>query len=211
MRPVHWLRQSLLCAVLGPALSLIAAPASADALIVVCYNWGCLVQQPVNFSDPWLRKALQPLRQAKTPEAERAAVAEVVHRFYRKAAEQSPIGADEPGNVEDETVNGRMDCIDHSTTTKNILSYLKHRKLLRWHEVGPYAHRSLVVASHYSATLIEKDSEAPEAERIFTVDPWDVEAGALPAVATVREWAGPRFYTLETQHHTQNPPAALTR
>ena len=210
MRPVIFLRQSLICI----ALALVSLSASAEALIIVCYNWGCQERQVISFSEPWLGKALQPLSQAKTPEAERAAVAEVVHRFYKKAAEQSPIGADEPGNNEDVSVIGRMDCIDHSTTTKNILSFLELRKQLRWHHVGPYAHRSLLVASHYSATLIEKDSNASNASednRIFTVDPWDVEPEALPAVISVREWAGPRFYSFETQHHTQNTLAALNR
>jgi len=192
------------------SLGFASTVASADALIVVCYNWGCLRQQSISYPEPWLRKAFQPLTQAKTPEAERAAAAEVVHRFYRKAAEQSPIGADEAGNDEDPSVNGRMDCIDHSTTTKNILSYLQHRKLLRWHDVGPYAHRSLLVTSHYSATLVEKDVVAND-EPIYVIDPWDVDPASLPQLAPVREWAGSRFYSLETQHHTATPPAALTR
>ena len=199
------LARTLMPLVLGASLVFVAGPSRADALVVFCYNWGCLVRQSALYDDPWLRKALQPLRQAKNPEAERAAVAEVVHRFYHKAAAQLPIGADEPGNPEDENVNGRMDCIDHSTTTKNILLYLQHRKLLRWHEVGLYAHRSLLVGSHYSATLIEVAGEAPLEERIYTVDPWDVSPEALPEVLPVREWAGPRFYTLETQHHTTQP------
>ncbi len=203
----RYLRQCLL----GVLLSLSCAAANAHALIVVCYNWGCQSQQVVSFSDLWLRKALQPLRQAKTPEAERAAVAEVVHRFYLKAAEQAPIANDEAGNVEDEGVNGRMDCIDHSSTTKNILTYLQQQKLLRWHQIGPYAHRTVLVLSHYSATLIETAADGAEEERMYTVDPWDVDRTVLPPVQTVREWAGPRFYSLETQHHTQNPPAALTR
>lgn len=207
MRLAYGFRHSLLCMI----LSLASATACADALIVVCYNWGCQNQQAAIFPEPWLRKAVQPLRLAKNPEAEREAVAEVVHRFYRKAAEQTPIANDEPGNVEDETVNGRMDCIDHSTTTKNILSYLQHRQLLRWHEVGPYAHRSMLVQSHYSATLIEKGSETEEVDRMYSIDPWDADTGALPNVLSVREWAGPRFYTLETQHHTLTPPATLTR
>lgn len=185
--------------------------ASADALVVVCYNWGCQSQRAVSFSDAWLRKALQPLQQAKNPEAERAAIAEVVHRFYLKAAEQTPIANDEAGNVEDESVNGRMDCIDHSSTTRNILSYLQQKKLLRWHEVGPYAHRTVFVLSHYSATLIETDADGNEEDRIYTVDPWDVDRTALPLVQTVREWTGPRFFTLEARHHTQNPPAVVTR
>lgn len=65
--------------------------------------------------------------------------------------------------------------------------------------------------SHYSATLIETAADGAEEERMYTVDPWDVDRTVLPPVQTVREWAGPRFYSLETQHHTQNPPAALTR
>lgn len=193
------------------SLSFFGGSANADALIVVCYNWGCLNRQAVSYAEPWLRKAIQPLRQAKTPEAERAAAAEVVQRFYRKAAEQTPIGADAPGNDEDPSVNGRMDCIDHSTTTKNILAYLQHRKLLRWHDVGPYAHRSLLVTSHYSATLVTQDADTLDDESIYVIDPWEVEPGATPQLAPVREWAGPRFYSLETQHHTATPPAALTR
>jgi hypothetical protein len=189
------------CMVLSPL-------ANADALVVVCYNWSCKDRVAVSYSEPWLRKALQPLRQAKTPEAERDAVAETVRRFYRKAAEQTPIGADEPGNDEDPDVDGRMDCIDHSTTTRNMLVLLRQRHLLRWHDVGPYAHRSLLVASHYSATLVETGADADTAS-VHTVDPWDVPFGSLPVVAPVREWAGPRFYSLEAQHHTQNPPAGV--
>jgi hypothetical protein len=129
------------------------------------------------------------------------AAAEVVRKFYVKAAEQTPIGADEPGNDEDETVNGRMDCIDHSTTTANMLSLLQKKQALRWHEVGPYAHRTLLVASHYSATLVETGDAGDGDSHVYTIDPWDVEQGSLPPVAPVREWAAYRFYTLDAQHH----------
>lgn len=195
----------------GLILSFAGLSAHADALIVVCYNWGCQTQRAVSFPDPWLRKTLQPLRQARTPEAERAAVAEVVHRLYLKAAEQIPIANDEPGNEEDDDVDGRMDCIDHSTTTRNMLSYLKLHHLLRWHDVGPYAHRALFVLSHYSATLLETRPDGPVADRLYTVDPWNEPRDSLPQVLTVREWAGPRFYTLETQHHTLHPSAFAIR
>lgn len=184
--------------------------AHADGLVVVCYNWSCKDRVTVVYTEPWLRKQLQPLRHANTPEAEREALSEMVRRFYVRAAEQTPIAADEPGNNEDLDVNGRMDCIDHSTTTRNILSFLQHRKLLRWHEVGPYAHRSLLVDSHYSATLIESGVES-DAPLIYTLDPWEVEPGGLPEVVPVREWAGARFFTLETQHHTQKPLAGAPR
>lgn len=174
----------------------------AESYVVVCYNWGCQKQTAVLYPDAWLKKTLAPLRQAKTPAEERTAAAEVVRKLYVRAAEQTPIGADEPGNDEEETVDGRMDCIDHSTTTANMLSLLQKKRALRWHQVGPYAHRTLLVASHYSATIVEAGDDTEEDSRIYTIDPWPVEQGSLPPVASVREWAAYRFYTLETQHHT---------
>jgi hypothetical protein len=187
---------------LACCLALSASQALADGLVRFCYDWSCKTPGVVSYSEPWLKKMLVPLRQAKTPEAERLAVAEVVSRFYTTAAEQIPIGADEPGNEEDETVVGRMDCIDHSSSTRNILSFLAHRQALRWHRVGPYAHRTLFLDSHYSATLIATAADVEDDSGIYTVDPWFVEQGSLPPVQPVREWASYRFYSLETQHHT---------
>lgn len=195
----RWLLHGLTAVFLG----LIAPCVQADAVIVVCYNWGCKNQEGVVFDDRWLRQTFLPLDAVGTPGEERLAVAGIVRQFYRKVAEQLPIDADEPGNVEDETVDGRMDCIDHSTTTRNILAYLERHRLMRWHDVGPYAHRTLFVDSHYSATLVERASALPEADRIFVIDPWDIYQASLPLPQSVREWAGSRFYTFETQHHTQ--------
>ena len=178
------------------------ASVSAESYVAICYNWGCQKKAAVRYPDAWLKQTLVPLRQAKTAVEERAAVAEVVRKLYVKAAEQTPIAADEPGNEEDETVLGRMDCIDHSTTTANMLSLLQFKKSLRWHQVGPYAHRTRFLDSHYSATLVEIDTKSDDDSQIFTVDPWLEAHGELPTVLPVREWGAYRFYSLETQHHT---------
>lgn len=185
--------------------------ACAESYVVICYNWGCHNQVGVVYPDAWLKKTLTPLRQAKTPAEERAAAADVVRKMYVKAAEQTPIGADEPGNEEDETVNGRMDCIDHSTTTANMLSLLQKKQVLRWHGVGPYAHRTRFLDSHYSATLVEIDANSDDGSQIFTVDPWLEGRGDLPSVMPVREWAAYRFYSLETQHHTTSAASLAGR
>ena len=73
-----WLRALRILLLVGFAV--VSLMAHADALVVVCYNWSCKDRVAVTYSEPWLRKALQPLRQAKTPEAERDAVAETVRR-----------------------------------------------------------------------------------------------------------------------------------
>lgn len=203
MRASSSLKPWLLALMLG----LFSVAVSAETLIVVCYNWRCKDRAAVSYPDAWLRQTLKPLKQVTTPETERVAVAEVVRQFYLRAAEQTPIGADQAGNNEDDSVNGRMDCIDHSTTTQHILSYLEAHKRLRWHTVGPYAERTWLVSSHYSATLVERDSEQPEADRIYTVDPWNVDPGSLPEVASVREWSGAHLYTLDDYQHTQEPAA----
>lgn len=196
---------------IGLFLAMAVPSVLADGLVLFCYNWNCKTPGVAHFSEPWLNKTLAPLREAKSPDAERVAVADVVRHFYTKAGEQLPIHADEPGNEEDETVDGRMDCIDHSSTTRNILSFLAYRKALRWHTIGPYAHRTLFLDSHYSATLVETSEVANDDRHIYTVDPWFVARGDLPAIQPVREWATYRFYSLQAEHHTAPAQPVLRR
>lgn len=197
----HWLlRLSRFLGVLG--MSLASHSVLAQSYVMVCYNWGCQTEASVGFSDAWVNKTLEPIRQAKNPQEERVAAAEAVRNFYVKAAESLPISADRPGNDEDQDVVGRMDCIDHSTTTANMLLLMQFKGVLRWHTVGPYAHRTSLVASHYSATLIETSANSEDLDQIYTIDPWAVEPGTLPLLSPVREWAAYRFLTLETKHHT---------
>ncbi len=197
--------------IVGVLVALAAPVALADGLVLFCFNWDCKTPGVAYFPEPWLKKTLAPLQQAQSPDAERLAVAEAVSQFYAKAGEQLPITADEPGNEEDETVHGRMDCIDHSSTTRNILSFLAYRKALRWHTVGPYAHRTLFLDSHYSATLVETDGVANDDRHVYTVDPWFVARGDLPAIQPVREWATYRFYSLQAEHHTASTQPVLRR
>jgi len=133
-----------------------AAWAQADERIAVCYNYGCLSESSVLFSEARLRAIAAPLQGAASPAEERAVLARVVGDLYAWAGEQSPISADRGGNFADGGVMGRMDCIDHSTTTDRLLRLLEQRGWLNWHRVVAKERRVRVVLfQHFSAVIEE--------------------------------------------------------
>ena len=90
-------------------VGLSAGPVMADERVEICYNYGCLVRADVVFSELRLVEIAGRLRLADSAVAERAILARVVGQLYRWAGEQSPIGADRPGNYLDFGANGMID------------------------------------------------------------------------------------------------------
>ena len=58
-------------------------------------------------------------------------LAETLGSLYAWGGEQSDIHNDRGGNYADDQVSGRMDCIDHSTSTTRLLHLLVRRGYLR--------------------------------------------------------------------------------
>lgn len=100
------------------------APASEEATLKVCFNYGCLAEAEVSFSPAQLDEITALLR-AGDAAGERARLGEAIGRLYAWAGAQSPIAADKGGNLADDAVYGRMDCIDHSLTTTRFLRLLE--------------------------------------------------------------------------------------
>lgn len=175
---------------LGLAL---AGLANADERLVVCHGYGCLVQESVTYSEGQLGEIRRLLFAAEDAAGERQHLAEALGRLYGWAGQQSEIGHDKGGNYADEGVSGRMDCIDHSTTTTRLLRLLEARGYLRWHRVLEPAMRSvaLIFAPHHSAvieTIGEGEVEA------FAVDSWFVDNGQPAVILPLADWkkgAGP--------------------
>jgi hypothetical protein len=72
------------------------------------------------------------------------------------AGEQTPISADRGGNFADDGVFGRMDCIDHSTTTTRLLRLLESHRLAAFHRVlEPVRAVLYLFEVHYSAQIEE--------------------------------------------------------
>lgn len=150
----------------GVALLLCLAPLAGwcGETVDICYNWSCASEAPVSFSDPVLAGVALLLRDATSAADERERIALAVGRLYAEAARQSPIGADRPGNGADAESDGRMDCIDHSTSTTRLLRVMEARGWLRWHKVLEPARRApFLVNQHYAALVEETDGPPAEA------------------------------------------------
>lgn len=170
-------------------VGLSAGPVMADERVEICYNYGCLVRADVVFSELRLVEIAGRLRLADSAVAERAILARVVGQLYRWAGEQSPIGADRPGNYLDFGANGMMDCVDHSESTTQLLRMLEARGLLRFHAVEPVSRRvRWVFAQHFSALIRERSEASPADGARFVVDSWFGEHGDPAVVLPLEDW-----------------------
>ncbi|MBD5802027.1 hypothetical protein AZOA_14530 [Azoarcus sp. Aa7] len=133
------------------------------AAVEVCFNYGCANRVEVVLAEDRLADVADVLAQATDADSERAAIARAVGMMQRLSAGQAPIAADRGGNYRDDGVEGRMDCIDHSTTTTHFLELMAARGWLRFHRVLAVERRApYVVLQHYSAMIEETDAPAPQ-------------------------------------------------
>ena len=152
-----------------------AGPEGADggARLSICYNYGCASEARVRVHAAALRRIGARLAAARSAAQEREYLAEAVGGLYRVAATQTAVATDRAGNLLDEGADGRMDCIDHSTTTTRLLQLLEARGALRFHRVVEPARRTRLILQHFSA-VIEVLSVA---ERIDRLPPGEALAG----------------------------------
>jgi hypothetical protein len=166
------------------ALLLTAVAAQADESVAICFNYGCNAERPVVFSDRRLAQIGTLLASAPTAARERQLLAQAVGHLYAWAAEQTPIGVDRGGNYADDGQRGRMDCIDHSTTTDRFLRLIERHGWLRFHRVTDIVvrHRWLF-GQHFSAVVEQKDDGAR-----FVIDSWFVDNGRPAVVLPLAKW-----------------------
>jgi hypothetical protein len=174
-------------------LLLVALIAQADERVTICFNYGCLSQMEIVYSDAQLSALAIILGQPDDAEQERMAIAQTVGLMLAWAGEQSPIWADRGGNLADNGVDGRMDCIDHSTTTTRLLELIESRGWLRYHRVLDVAQRKrFLLFDHFSAQIGEVDEEAKDdVARIrarYAVDSWFYDNGHPAAVMPLDRW-----------------------
>ena len=147
-------------AVLLVVLSL-CMPAWAQVVQVpLCYNYGCSAHGEVVFASLSLERVHARLLAAPDPPTERTALAAVIGELYGLAAAQTPVGTDRAGNFLDHGVDGRMDCIDHSTNTTLFLAMIEARGMLRFHRVLEPARRMRFIVQHFSAVIEEIEPPA---------------------------------------------------
>jgi len=164
-----------------------AGVAAADETVPICYGYGCIAQVQVHFSEAQLRETGRQLAVAVDAENERKLLAVAIGELYGWAGQQSDIRNDRGGNYADGHAPGKMDCIDHSTSTTRLLRLLEARGYLRWHRVQEPEVRNwaLVFPAHWSAVIEEKKDD--EAQR-FVVDSWFVDNGQPAVILPLAEW-----------------------
>ena len=183
----------MLRAAFAALLLFVAGLVAADDSVAVCYGYSCVAQAQIRYSDAQLDEIGRQLARAVDAEDERELLASAIGRLYAWAGEQSDIHNDRGGNYDDGHASGKMDCIDHSTSTTRLLRLLEARGNLRWHRVREPEMRSwaLFIGVHWSAVIEEKGGG--EAAR-FAVDSWFVDNGQPAVILPLAEWlkgAGP--------------------
>ncbi len=141
-----------------------APPPPREAYIEFCFNYGCEDTALVRFEADTLARAGELFAPVETPAEERTAIARAIVLFYGIAGEQTPISADLAGNKQDEDVNGRMDCIDHTRTISRLLALFEKRGWLRHHTiVEEPVHRRFFIFDHIAPALDERPADEPAA------------------------------------------------
>jgi hypothetical protein len=164
-------------------LTLFGSTASAYE-VTICYNYGCLVEAQVKIdTDDALQLSLLFSDADSAPE-ERESIRLAVGYMSRIAGTQTPVSNDKGGNDNEEGVNGRMDCIDHSRSTTAYLRFIEARGWLQFHRVLEPLHRApLLVNDHWSARIEETDSGEQ-----YAVDTWFLDNGEPATIYPVRDW-----------------------
>ena len=180
----------------GGVLLLCALSAGAEERISVCFNYGCLTQAEVVFNDEQLRELALLLGDAQDAAQERKAISVAVGRLHGWAGQQSPISADRGGNYADDAVYGKMDCIDHSTTTTRLLRMMESQGMLRYHRVlEPVLRHRVLIFDHFAAQIEEVQQPVTAGEGglgglpgRYVVDSWFFDNGQPAAVMPVAQW-----------------------
>jgi len=158
--------------------------AQADEEVTICYNWGCGTEARVVFDVNDLHRIGTLFADIETPALERASIQLAIGLMARIAGEQTPTRNDRGGNLDDDGIDGRMDCIDHSRNATTYLRLLERRGWLRFHRVlDPIDRAPWLLDVHWAARIEQLDT----AEQ-YVVDSWFFDNGQPAAVFTLRDW-----------------------
>lgn len=165
-------------------LFLLPFAAWADDEVTICYNYGCGVQARVVFDYRNLDRIAELFNDVETPEVERGSIRLALGLMARIAGEQTPTHNDRGGNFDDDGVEGRMDCIDHSHNSTAYLRLIERRGLLRFHRViEPIERAPLLINPHWAARIQETNSGEQ-----YVVDSWFLDHGQPAVVFPLQEW-----------------------
>jgi hypothetical protein len=152
--------------------------------VTICYNYGCSVHAKVEFSQAEMKEITALFQNLPNAAAERQAISIAIGLFEGYAGQQTPTWRDKGGNVNDNGVDGRMDCIDHSTNTTTYLKLLERHQLLKFHKVLDRVERAPLFFDVHWAGRIEETATHQD----YVVDSWFWDNGFPAAVYRLEDW-----------------------
>lgn len=198
----------------------------AHERLELCFGYGCNEEVGALILESELDRVAVLFADVGDAASERDAVANAVGALYRLVGGQTPVFMDRGGNYADDEAYGRMDCIDHSTTTTRMLALMARRGWLRFHEVEEPARRARIFTQHFSARMRER-SALQQANGDDTVDMSQPDHVAVllalcdcPEVAedgmvrtaqdeTARDLAGEQAFVVDSWFRDNGEPAVV--
>lgn len=122
---------------------------------------------------------------ASSPEAERAAISKAVQYFEERSFQATGVRDKPKAEFGAARIRGQMDCVDESTNTHTLLTYLAERGLLKHHRVGRNTSRGVLLDGrypHWTAVVIDGAGVS------WVVDSWYAPMGGAPDVFLLSEW-----------------------
>lgn len=171
-------------------LLLMATPAVATPYFVQCYDFGCKTTREVHYNEAhWQQIRSLFASGIVDSDAEKQAIRRAIAKMEEISGEISGTSVDKGGNYPGTDIARQMDCIDESTNTFQYLSALEQLQLLKWHRVDLKQRRIVWFATHWTAVIRERDSNAK-----FAVDSWYRDNGELPYIQPLEDWKRKRDF-----------------
>jgi hypothetical protein len=152
--------------------------------LTICYNYGCATQASIDLSGPMLLKIGHNFQDVASDEEERYTIAYVIGLLEFFAGQQTPTRNDRGGNINDDGVDGRMDCIDHAHNTTTYLRLLAEHGWLKFHRVLEPAKRAPLLVDDHWAARIEDTSNGDQ----YAVDSWFYDNGHPAVILPLEDW-----------------------
>lgn len=153
-----------------------------------CQNYGCAMKYDVGLSDGELKpvkKLFTP--PPKTPEKERAVIAQAIGRLERIVGAKTGTAQDQAGTFR-KTGRGQLDCVDESTNTTVYLLLLKEKGWLKFHDINaPTSRLPIIHAGHWPhQTAVIR--ETGQYDKLYAVDSWFRDNGADADIVPLEQW-----------------------
>jgi hypothetical protein len=158
--------------------------AHADDEVTICYNYGCSTKATVAFDVNDLERIAGLFDDVDTPVSERSSIQLAIGLMEQIAGQQTPTRNDKGGNVNDDGVDGRMDCIDHSHNTTAYLKLIERHGWLQFHRVlAPVERAPWLLDVHWGAEI-----EDTTDNKRYVVDSWFFDNGHPAAIFPLAAW-----------------------